>query len=78
MTPAKATEKRKAWIWFKGGLNGGSWVSGFLASTSKEGGFLIERSDFVNCRVPEWRISFEEPKDETKGPEIPLNGIWKF
>ena len=26
-------EKKKAWVWFKGGLKGGSWVAGFIAST---------------------------------------------
>ena len=71
-------KKEKAWVWFKGGQKGGYWVSGFYATSAEEGGILIERSDFVSCRVPEWRISLEEPKDEKLGPSIPKGAIWKY
>ncbi len=71
-------EQKKAWVWFKGGLNGGSWVSGFMASSDKEMGILIERTDFIKCRVPEWRVRFDEPEQESKGPKIPKNPIWKY
>tara|TARA_Y100001968_G_C19270295_1_gene673891 strand:+ start:343 stop:567 length:225 start_codon:yes stop_codon:yes gene_type:complete len=71
--------KEKAWVWFKGDEKGGSWVSGFLASSSKEQkGILIERSDFVSCRLPEWRVKLEEPKNLNESPEIPKNSIWKY
>ena len=71
-------KKEKAWVWFKGGEQGGHWVGGFIASNSPEGGILIERQDFVSCRVPEWRISLTAPKDETVCPDIPEGTIWKY
>ena len=75
----KAMEKKKAWVWFKGGKSGGSWIAGFLASYHKEEeGVTIERSDFVSCRVPDWRIRYDEPRNEKEGPQIPKNPIWKY
>ena len=71
-------KKEKAWVWFKGGLKGGSWVAGFLASTTEEEGILVERSDFISCRLPEWRVRFSPPEDERKGPSIPKNARWKY
>jgi len=71
-------DRKKAWVWFKGGLTGGVWVSGFIASTNEKEGILIEKVGFVSCRVPEWRISFEEPKNEKEGPQIPKDPIWKY
>ncbi len=71
-------ERKKAWIWFKGGLDGGSWVSGFMASNDGKEGFLIERSDFVTCRVPEWRVKFEEPENLKEEPTIPKDPTWKY
>ena len=71
-------EREKAWIWFKGGLKGGSWVGGFVATKSQEGGYLVERSDFVKCRLPEWRISLTEPLNLNQSPMIPKNAEWKF
>ncbi|WP_320674322.1 hypothetical protein [Prochlorococcus sp. MIT 1341] len=66
------------WVWFKGGEKGGFWMGGFKASKSPEGGLLIERTDFITCRVPEWRISFEEPQDKNIGPSFPDGAVWKF
>ena len=71
-------KKEKVWVWFKGGLNGGEWVDGFVASSSEEGGFLIEKSDFVSCRVPEWRIKLGEPENKEIGPTIPKDATWKY
>ncbi len=71
-------EKKKAWVWFKGGLKGGSWVSGFIASKTNEDGILIERTDFVTCRVPEWRVKFDEPFNKKESPQIPQDAIWKY
>ena len=59
-------------------MKGGTWVGGFKASESPEGGLLIERPDFINCRVPEWRVSREEPQDKSKGPIIPEGSKWKM
>ncbi len=72
-------KRQKAWVWFKGGVNeSGSWVGGFLATNNQEEGILIERTDFVSCRVPEWRVRLEEPENETKKPTIPEKAIWKY
>ena len=70
--------KKKAWVWFKGGLEGGSWVSGFIASPDEKEGILIEKTDFVSCRVPEWRVRFDQPEFEKEGPEIPKDSTWKY
>ncbi len=71
-------EKKKVWVWFKGGQTGGVWVSGFIATNDEKEGLLIERTDFVSCRVPEWRVRFEEPEDEKVAPQIPKNPTWKY
>ena len=72
-------EKKKAWIWFKGGQSdGGSWISGFMASADEGEGIIIERADFVSCRVPEWRVRYDNPTDEKESPDIPQNPIWKY
>ena len=73
-----ANEKKKAWVWFKGGIQGGYWKGGFLALASDKGGMVIEKPDFVTCRVPEWRVIFSEPKEVNKGPNIPQEATWKF
>ena len=71
-------KKEKAWVWFKGGLKeGGSWVDGFFASSDEKDGLLIERPDFVSCRVPSWRVRFTEPEDKKVGPLIPEDSVWK-
>ena len=71
-------EKKKAWIWFKGGEDGGSWVSGFIASKSEGGKVVIENPDFVTCTVPEWRVMYKEPQNKHKSPDVPNDPIWKF
>ena len=68
----------KVWVWFKGGKEGGFWEGGFTASKSPEGGILIERPDFISCRVPEWRLSFSEPNNIKIGPEIEEGSVWKY
>jgi len=70
-------EKKKAWIWFKRGESG-TWMAGFIASTDNQEGVIIERADFVKCRVPKWRVIYDEPKNEKQGPEIPQNSTWKY
>ena len=59
-------ERQKAWVWFKGGLTGGEWIAGFLATRDEKEGFLIERADFVKCKDPEWRVLFTEPADKNR------------
>ena len=42
------------------------------------GGVRIERSDYVPCRVADWRVVFKEPADINVGPEIPEGALWKL
>ena len=71
--------RQKCWVWFKGGLKeSGRWVSGYVATSSEAGGVLIQHPDYVDCRVPEWRISTTEPVDLEQGPEIPANAEWRL
>ena len=66
-------------MWFRGGLGVESfWVSGFYGAPSVLGGVRIERSDYVPCRVADWRVVFKEPVDINAGPEIPENAVWKL
>ena len=51
--------RTKVWLWFKGGLNGSEWRSGFVASTTEKG-ILCQHVDFKDCVMLEWRISREE------------------
>ena len=47
-------------------------VSSALASRRRDA------LDYVDCRVPEWRISTTEPVDLEQGPEIPANAEWRL
>ena len=67
--------RTKVWVWFKGGLNGGEWRGGFVASTTEKG-ILCQHGDFKDCLVPEWRISQEEPTDLKKVLPIPNGAAW--
>ena len=42
-----------------------------------QGGVRIERSNYVPCRVAEWRVVFEKPADIKMGPLIPEEAVWK-
>ena len=71
--------RQKCWVWFKGGLKeSGRWVSGYVATSSEAGGVLIQHPDYVDCRVPEWRISTIEPVKLEQGPEVPANSEWRL
>lgn len=67
--------RTKVWVWFKGGLDGGEWRSGFVA-TSTEKGILCQHGDFKDCVMPEWRVSRDEPTDLKKAPPIPDGAAW--
>ena len=66
--------------WFKGGLDGGEWRSGFYATENSEHeeAVTLQHGDFKDCEVPTWRISDKEPTDLKKGPAIPEDAKWKF
>ena len=67
------------WVWFKGELRErGCWKSGFTCSRDEKPGVLIQSPSYVSCRVPEWRILTEEPKDPYESPEIPEGSPWKL
>ena len=69
----------RCWVWFRGGLNEDShWVSGWYGAPSTLGGIRIEKSDYVPCRVADWRVVFEEPADMKVGPEVPEGAQWKL
>lgn len=71
--------KEKCWVWFKNGLGQeSSWKAGWYGVKSPKGGIRIENFDFVPCRVPEWRVRWDEPKANTPGPEIPEDAAWKL
>tara|TARA_Y100001968_G_scaffold302840_1_gene316496 strand:+ start:5435 stop:5659 length:225 start_codon:yes stop_codon:yes gene_type:complete len=70
--------QEKVWVWFKGGLNGGEWVSGFTSKNINSEYLLIEHPNYVSCKVPKWRILNSEPADLKKEPKIPTNAIWKL
>ncbi len=53
-------------------------MTGFYGAPSTLGGIRIERNDYVPCRVPDWRVVFEEPKDMSIGPVIPEDAKWRL
>ena len=72
-------EKENCWVWFKGALKeGGMWRGGFTYKKDENPGVLIQSTSYLQCRVPDWRISTTEPLDKYKGPEIPVNSVWKI
>ena len=72
-------EKENCWVWFKGSLKeGGQWKGGFTYKKDENPGVIIQNPTYVQCRVPDWRISTNEPLDKYKGPEIPENSAWKI
>tara|TARA_Y100001968_G_scaffold110186_1_gene99682 strand:- start:414 stop:641 length:228 start_codon:yes stop_codon:yes gene_type:complete len=72
-------KSENCWVWFKGSLKEkGVWKGGFKCQRDENPGFLVESPSFVSCRLPDWRIAFEEPLDASKGPSIPTNAEWKL
>ncbi len=72
--------KNKCWIWMRGNplKDESYWMAGWTGSASEKGGVRIEHFDYVASRVPEWRVSWSEPEDLKKGPDIPANASWKL
>ena len=67
------------WVWFKASLTEkGIWKAGFTCKRDEKPGLLIESPSFVSCRLPDWRVVFEEPTDLSIGPAVPLNAEWKL
>ena len=72
-------ERENCWVWFKGSLNErGKWKGGFTYKKDEKPGFLIQSPDYVQCRVPNWRVSTSEPLDKYKAPKIPEGSTWKI
>ena len=71
---------QRCWIWFKGDPlkeDDGRWMSGWYGSVAPKGGIRCEHYDYVPCRLPQWRVAWEEPKDLKAPPEIPEGAEWK-
>ena len=71
----------RCWIWFKGDppkADDGRWMSGWYGSVAPLGGIRCEHHEFVPCRLPQWRVAWEEPKDLKAPPEIPEGAEWKL
>ena len=63
-------ERENCWVWFKGSIKeGGVWKGGFTYKKDENPGVLIQNPAYVQCRVPNWRISTTEPLDKYKGPK---------
>ncbi len=41
------------------------------------GGIRCERFELAPCRLPQWRVSLDEPKDLKAPPVIPEGAEWK-
>ena len=68
-------------VWFKGNpleADDGRWMSGWYGTVSPLGGVRCEHFDDVPCRLPQWRLSWNEPKDLKIPPEIPVGAEWKY
>ena len=70
---------QKCWIWFRGNPleDGGKWMNGWYGSHVPLGGVRCEHHEFVPCRLPQWRVAWEDPKDLKAPPEIPEGAEWK-
>ena len=80
LASTKSSSKQKCWIWFKGDplkTDDGRWMSGWMGSVAPKGGIRCEHHDYVPCRLPQWRVSWDEPKDLKAPPEIPEGAEWK-
>ena len=49
-----------------------------MGAASPRGGIRIEHDDYVPCRVPGWRVSWEQPEELCVPPEIPDGAQWKL
>ena len=72
-------EKENCWVWFKGSIKEkGEWKAGFTCIKDENEGFIVQSPTYVQCRLPDWRISKTEPLNKHKGPEVPKNPVWKI
>ena len=77
--PSTTQPNCRCWVWFRNGLGvDSSWMTEFYGVPSTLGGIRIERNDYVPCRVPDWRVVFEEPKDMSVGPKVPEDAKWRL
>ena len=53
-------------------------MTAFYGALSTLGGIRIERNDYVPCRVPDWRVVFEEPKDMSAATKISEDAKWRL
>ena len=68
------------WVWFKGNLlesDSWEWKSRWYGLVARLGGIRCEHFDYVPCRLPQWRVFWNEPKGLKAPPEIPEGAEWK-
>ena len=71
---------QKCWVRFKGNpleTDDGKWMGGWQGSVAPLDGIRCEHYEYVPCRLPQWRVSWDEPKDLKTPPEIPEGAEWK-
>ena len=57
---------QKCWVWFKGiplETDDGKWMGGWQGSVAPLDGIRCKHYEYVPCRLPQWRVSWDEPKD---------------
>ena len=54
------------------------WLIGLYGAPSVLGGVRIESSDYVPCRVADWRVVFQELTEINVGTEIREDAVWKL
>ena len=52
-------------------------MDGRLEGDNRVVSVRCEHFEFVPCRLPEWRVVWDEPKDLKAPPEIPEGAEWK-
>ena len=52
-------------------------MSGWYGSAAPLNGIRREHHDNVASALPQWQLSWEEPKDLKAATEIPEGGEWK-
>ena len=52
-------------------------MGGWQGSVAPLDGIRCKHYEYVPCRLPQWRVSWDEPKDLKTPPEIPEGAEWK-
>ena len=52
-------------------------MGGWQGSVAPLDGIRCKHYEYVPCRLPQWRVSWDEPKDLKTPPEIADGAEWK-